>query len=357
VEEKEPFYDHIERINQIDALLEDPIKTLIALTERCLEDRDRDPLRDTVLLPLYFPPWLAPDRDFQRAGMSVTSATCCSTLQRVWRRRRRFPRLEKDLERIDRLFRETDPDTDRCLPDLLARAFLPPRTGGDKRYLRFLHKIDLLGRDKPLLASEVLWTLINAGEGVAYTGVGHIAFFAIFWSLLSGAGSLKGGVAIGFSPPTAFVTARCLLPIYFLARACVRRADLLKEIRDVLRSMNELMTRDEWTQKRELAFKLDKLTTLLYDYAEITLARRSFRDCAKELDDRAGSMNLQTDTRQLWREVRRRLARAIRESGRTGASVVAEAEPVMGSGDSPETGTGLLRRICDLIGARDERAL
>jgi hypothetical protein len=363
MDDRESFYEYIDRIKQIDQLLEAPSESLIALTERALEDRNQDPLRDVVLLPLYFPPWVADDREFPRGKLSITSATCCATLQRLWRRRRRFPRLEKKIERLGKKIREAQ-DSDRSLPDLVARGFLPPRGGkGDQAYLTFLKETDLLGRQRPLPASEMLWTLINAGEGVAYSGAGFLSFFAIVWSLRYSADRFSAGASIGLAPPTSYITARCLLPIHALTQACIQRADLLTSLIEILRDMSDLMKKDARARSREFPFKLDKLTTVLYDYAEMTLARRSFRSCAQDLERWAGSMSAQFDVDEQWRRVRERLQKAIREAGETGKLVVAEASPVAGSSE-PEAGAGpegktesILRRICRAIeGQIDEKA-
>lgn len=363
MDDRESLYEYIDKIKQIDQLLEAPSESLIALTERALEDRNQDPLRDVVLLPLYLPPWVADDREFPRGKLNITSATCCATLQRLWRRRRRFPRLEKKIERLGKKIREAQ-KSDRSLPDLLARGFLPPRGGkGDQAYLTFLKETDLLGRQKPLLASEMLWTLINAGEGVAYSGAGLLSFFAIVWSLRHSADRFSAGASIGLAPPTAYITARCLLPIHALTQACIRRADLLKSIVDLLQDMSDLMRKDRNARSREFPFKLDKLTTILYDYAEITLARWSFRSCAQDLERWAGSMSAQLDVDEQWRCVRERLQKAINQGGEAGKIVVAEASPVAGSGepspgaDPDGTTESILRRICRAIEREDEAAL
>src|SRR5256885_11329209 len=89
METKELFYDYIERIDKIDEILAEPVKSLIAFTEKvAAQSSDLDKV---LQLPLYFPPWLAEDRNIPKIGLSATTALCCATLQRLWSRRRRFP--------------------------------------------------------------------------------------------------------------------------------------------------------------------------------------------------------------------------------------------------------------------------
>jgi hypothetical protein len=359
VDDREYFYEYIDRIKQIDQLLEAPIKSLIAYTERALEGQGRDPLKGVVRLPLYYPPWVASDKEFPRQTLSVTSATCCATLQRLWRRKRRFPGWEKDLERLDKALKK-DQDSDRLLPDLLARAFLPVRseTGNENVYLKFLRETDLLGEGRPLLASEILWVLINAGEGVAYTGVGFLSVFAILWALRYSSDRFNAGVAIGAAPPTAYITARCLLPIHALTRACIRRADLLREMGGILDDMEQLMREDSKVQSREFPFKLDRLTTVIYDYSEFTLARQSFRACAQELEAWASAMSLESSPGESWDFLRKCLMEAIQGGGNTGKCVAGEAWNVMKGGEpSPGHSSGILRRIVKALEDRNENAL
>jgi hypothetical protein len=332
VDDRESLYEYIDKIKKIDQLLAAPIRSLIKFTERSLDNKAKGPAQEVVQLPLYFPPWVAVDREFPSDKLNSTSATCCATLQRLWRRKRRFPRLEKDLERLGEKLQENQGSA-RILPDLLARGFLPhkDKEGIGIGYVQFLQQTDLLGRTKPLLASDILWVLINAGEGVAYTGAGFLSFFGILWSLRYTPDRFNAGTAIGLAPPTAYITTRCLLPIHALRRACVRRADLLKEIIGILEDMDKLMGKEvnSNTQSREFPFKLERLATVLYDYAEITLARRSFRACAEELEKRAGAMNLASSPSAAWDGLRVRLAEAIREGGKTGQRVVAESSEVI----------------------------
>jgi hypothetical protein len=332
MENNDPIYKYIDRINQIDRILEPSLRSLVSFAEWTWEVSEREsPLRGVVRLPLYFPPWISPDRKHPRPGLSATTAICCATLQRSWRRRRRFPWMEEVLEGLAKKLQKNNPTL--ALPDLLAQAFLPDECEPvERRFLKFLRETRLLGRLRPLLACEMLWTLIHAGEGVAYKGTGFLASFAVLWSLRSSPDRFSAGAAVGQAPPTAYITARCLVPIWELCKACQRRADLLRHILEILEGIEEkLMKKPEAVICRELPFRLDELTTALYDYSEITLARRSFNECARVLEERAGSLNLRSTPRDEWIWVRQRLADAIRQGGEAGRQVAADAFLVVGN--------------------------
>src|SRR5438477_570213 len=88
------FLDHYrEAIRLVDQTLEWPVRSLISLGRDSLGDSGK---------PLYFPRWVSegyvpPHEEKNR----LTPALCCVTLQKVWRLRRRFAWLEKDLEELN----------------------------------------------------------------------------------------------------------------------------------------------------------------------------------------------------------------------------------------------------------------
>lgn len=326
METKEFFYDYIDRIEKIDDLLEKPVRSLIGYART--EALTSGPRR-AVRLPLYFPPWLASDRKFPASKLSATSALCCATLQRLWWRRRRFPLWQSALAELEReLGKHCAKDR---LPDQLAEAFLPVDDGshnGDS-YIRFLKDTCLLQRRRPLLACEALWILIHAGEGVSYSGSAFLSFFGAYWALRHRPGPLVAGAAVGLAPPTAYITARCLLPVRELARACARRADLLRRISDILGKIAALEPKqDEFREK--LAFKVDDLATAFFDYSDLSLGRDGFETCAADLEKMAGDMSLGDDPAGGWSAVRKRVMEELRNFGRAGRAVVREAAPVVG---------------------------
>lgn len=354
---RDPIYADIDKIEQIDRLLKAPIESLVALTERSLSNK-ADPLRGTVGLPLYFPPWVASDRDCPRRGLNVTSAICCSTLQRLWRRKRRFPEMEETFERLAKVLEanaeSSVPDllanAESSVPDLLARAFLPSELGKDESvYVRFLQTTKLLGPQNPWLACETLWTLINAGEGQANRGAGHLALFGMLWSLLRRfPDRFSAGASVGLAPPTAYLTARCLMPIHTLCQARKQRAKLLENISRVLGDIDKMVQDPE--SGRELPFKLDYLATALCDYSQYSLAGSSFRECAEAIKQRASRMDARSEKAGVWREVIELLAKTLQALGVKGKSLVDEAAPVVAD-------DGILPRICRALEARNTQAL
>lgn len=333
MEAKEFFYDYIARIEKIDDLLEKPVRSLIGFAKTAALAH-RPP--GSVRLPLYFPPWIASDRKFPGNQLSATSALCCATLQRLWWRRRRFPRWLPALEGLETALKE------RCgkdrLPDQLAEAFLPAEDGaGDgANYIRFLQDTCLLQSRRPLLACEALWILIHAGEGVSYSGSAFLSFFGAYWALRHRPGPFVAGAAVGLAPPTAYITARCLLPVRELARASERRADLLHRISDILGKVNDLK-QDELSEK--LPFSVDDLATAFFDYSDLSLGRSGFEACAAELERMAGDMSLGDDPAAAWSAVRERIQQELNAFGRMGEAVIREAAPVVDGDES------ILRRI------------
>lgn len=341
METKELFYDYIERIDKIDEILKGPVQSLIAFTEKIAVQSSG--LQGVLQLPLYFPPWLAEDRNFPKTELSATTALCCATLQRLWSRRRRFSGWDSLLEVLEKkLCKKVGGNDQDRLPDLMAQAFLPLRdpSGGGESYLKLLQRSDLLGKRRPLLACETLWILIHAGEGAAYSGSAFLSCFGVLWALRHRPGPLTAGAAVGLAPPTAYITARCLLPVRELARACTRRASLLDKVRGILTTIDELDAED---LPVKLPFKVDELATALYDYSDLSLGRSIFERCAKQLETRTRGMSFASDAAKEWRDVREDLRNALQEFGKAGKPVIDDAAPVM-DGEK-----GILRRICDLV--------
>jgi hypothetical protein len=359
---KQPFYEFIERIEQIDRLLEEPVRSLIEYARREPPTTlSAEWLQDLVQLPLYFPPWVAADRLYPlKSGgelprQSITTAVCCATLQRLWYRRRRIPWLEKVFEKLPekrgRLVATGDPPP--AISDLLARAFLPPTTtvgGGNRQdlYRKYLRTSGLLGESRSLMAAETMWALIHAEEGVAYTGAGLLAFFGILWSLFERAGGPPApeGAAFGLAPPTAYVTARCLFPLHELETACRKRADLIDRIAKITESL------EGQADGREVPFLLDRLATALADYAEVSIARKSFQDCMKTVEEKAGQMTAGSDVGSVVSAVRQALAKALAALGDEASSIVEEAQPVTGRTPDGRSVPGLLDEICDALASR-----
>ena len=349
METKEPFYDYIERIDKIDEILAGPVQSLIAFTDKVAARISC--LQETLQLPLYFPPWLAADRNFPDIKLSATTALCCATLQRLWRRRRRFPKWDSMLKDLEKSLRKKAGISDHDhLPDLMARVFLPPEdpSGDGGGYRKLLLDTALLGRRRPLLACEALWTLINAGEGAAYSGSAFLCFFGVLWALRHRPGPLTAGAAVGLAPPTAYITARCLMPVRELARACTRRAALLDQVRSTLKDISELTDEDLHVK---LPFKVDELATSLYDYSDLSLGRSIFEECADRLENQARTMSLGSNAADEWKTVRTVLRDTLRVFGEEGKKVTAEAAPVM----DPEK--GILRKVCRLVADGNHKAL
>src|SRR5467141_732436 len=95
---EERAYFYMDRIQQIDSVLARPVHTLIELAD--VVDDPETVFDFPAKKVLYFPPWISEGVKPKRGEHLMTWTLCAATLQRVWRMRRRFPWLEKYLDRL-----------------------------------------------------------------------------------------------------------------------------------------------------------------------------------------------------------------------------------------------------------------
>src|SRR5437870_10624784 len=91
----------IEKIKQIDEILYPSVESLIELANR--EGPSDDPLWENPSgkddkRPVFFPPWVSEYKWPRKGYYLLTRASCCSTLLRIERIRRRFPSLKETLK-------------------------------------------------------------------------------------------------------------------------------------------------------------------------------------------------------------------------------------------------------------------
>src|SRR4051794_7850033 len=99
--EEKDYEIYTKKIDQIDDLVVDPIRSLLKLVGAGL----RSPKGGKTLRGLEIPTWVSEELKTVQAS-PLTRALCCSTLQRLWRLRRRFPQLEKDFDDLAKAWRE-----------------------------------------------------------------------------------------------------------------------------------------------------------------------------------------------------------------------------------------------------------
>ena len=330
VEIDESDYEgYVRRIEQIDRIIAPPIESLVDIVSDGLdvdaELADGAPMKRA----LYVPPSIFEDRE-EEEETSLNTALCCSTLQRVWLHRRRFPKLGKKLGSLEAALRRGQQADGLDVLELLAQPFLPaaPHHTSLKDLVAIVGNPDT-GPADPYTASQVFWVLLNSGERNAHTAPGFCAFFSIMWALRRRFPN-PGGVAAGASPPTSYVTAKCLAPLFSLRAICRRRADLLDEIQLLVSELRDLMrNRDEVRRRHWLPLKLDELSGKLHELSTIAISREGFRDCAEEIGEIADRLSSRTPTLEPWAEVVECLVRALRQLGKVGNQGLAEGRRVV----------------------------
>jgi hypothetical protein len=313
IEEKD-YEGFVRRIEQIDKILQGPIESLIDIVSDGLKVPAADgsfQFKRSLYLPLNI-------LDDQQGGEAsqLNTALCCSTLQRIWLVRRRFPKLGGKLKELEKNLKAGSRDGDRNVLELLAEPFLPlaPDRAGFKEFVRIVSSPEE-GSFDPYTASRVFWVLLNAGERNAHTATGFFAFFFMAWALCRRFPE-PGGVAVGSCAPTAYVTAKCLAPLFNLVVICRRRASLLDDIGHLLRDLRDLMASgDETRRGQRLPLRLDELSRKLHELSGIAISREGFKTCAREVGQVADRLNVKSDTGEAWAEVVESLVRALRELG------------------------------------------
>ena len=317
--EQSDLLPYTKRIDQIDRIIKRPVESLARIFREEFAANSKVP--STKPRRLDVPVWVSEHMEAPQAAI-VTSALCCSTLQRLWRLRRRFPAFEKALEKL----RESLPSSGgQSVASQLADPFVP--TFSERyidKYVSFLTSEDFPPPD-PLTASQVFWVLLNAGEHRAHTGMGFLAFFLMLWPLRRRfPDRLGAGAAIGSSAPNAWITAKTLAPLFTLGAICRRRATILEQVHGLVDELAKGVDKDKL---HRFAFTLDELTSKLYELSEIAINQQTFRDCAQQLEETSPDANVET-----WSHVLTSLARALHGVGMTANEVLKEASLLVGRG-------------------------
>lgn len=319
--DEKDFEGFARRIDQIDRILEEPARYLI---------RKTSPSNGKLQIPSFLSDEFSGD-----PVTPLVQSIHLSTLQRLWVRRRRFPRIEKHLYRLEEDWQNAggkDAEDARLL-QLLSSPIAggcAPSSRDFSEYVKLVTHPEL-GKPDPYTASQVFRVLLNAGEKYAHTRAGFFSFFSTLWAIHSSFPD-GGGVALGRCYPTAFVTAKCLGPLFILIRICRRRAQLLQELKELIESTSWLMSQSwEGVKQRKLPFRLDEIATKLYDLSGIVVAPSAFLECAKKTVGLAAKMpsELNGDSRskpdQVWRDVLVSLADTFKQLGKAGEEALEEA--------------------------------
>jgi hypothetical protein len=305
---------YLARIRQIDKILEGPVKTLIALTAkpRMASDGRLSSKRD-----LYFPTWISEAPVPRNDDNRLTRAICSATLQRVWRIRRRFQWL--DSKTIEQLRADRE--------ELLAKSFMPRVRNNFYQCARIIDS-KTFGGLNPFTASQVFRVLLDKGEDYAHSGIGFLAFFAMIWPLArSFPNRLTVGARIEPWETTAYVTAKCLLPIRKLQGIIKRRADLFDHIVKNLVRLEESINRNNPRDRWLFNIELDDLSANLFQLSLVAINKNAYAICAERIARISSKKDLEYKT--AYSAVLQHFNAALRNTRETSKKVLKDASTIV----------------------------
>lgn len=307
-----------EQIRHVDALVESAIDGMIQLAQWNVElaATGQHPFGKWVRQPMYFPAWLTDEREpGAQEQINLTTALCLRVLQRLSVTRRRFPHIEKKLEKLEQSLRRDG--FARDLTDALADAFLP---AASNTYRSYIKTANLMARWHPFSTANILWVLLHGGESKAYTGAGVLSLFAMLWSMH---GSEEGeGASIGMLPASAYVTNACLMAIRSLQSACMRRAELVTQIADRIEEIERLVASGERTAR--FPFLVDALLSLLFDFRRVAITGPAFEAQLTAIERICRNVTADTPADDLWDGVRNELRAIIVNIVESGTKLLAD---------------------------------
>lgn len=290
---------YLARIRQIDRIVQGPVKTLIQLATQ-------------GRIPTWFSPDLNPTQEENR----LTESVCCGTLQNVWRFRRRFSWLDKEAEKQLREVKVKLPDK------------FTPKRHGFEQCARLLDS-STFGGLNPLTASQIFRILLNAGENYAHSGIGFLAFFAMIWPLCRRfPNQLTVGARIEPWEITAYVTAKCLVPIRDLQRIIERRANLYDDIINNLGKLGELKSKADRNNPRNrwlFSVELDELSANLSHLSLLSIDKNAFQNCATAIQ----KLPAKEDPRDSYNRVLQHLESALKRIRDTSRRVLDDANEIV----------------------------
>lgn len=343
-------------VKRIDAILKEPILTLIRITAQYAEDVRNEKTNNGARRKsrvkskqepetrgrdeeAYFPVWMSEEVQPAPRDHLFTKSLCFATLQRVIRLQRRSPWLDGDAGAL--LFSDEN-------QKIFVNDFTP-KGGEFKDYLDVLTS-RTFGALDPLTASQVFGVLLHAGEAEAHKDMGFLAFFAMVWPLYRRFPYRHSfGAAIEPWQPKAYVTARCVLPIKELQDYCTERAALLEAVNANMREL-EKRAKEPHDPKGRWLFnaELDDLSANLLRLRKVAIDRDALEKCAKEVQDISDETSQQSNNRKSYALIRRSVARAVRSVGVTGVNILDKAQ-----GTLDDIKTNIIDR---LTGGRDDEA-
>jgi SpoVK/Ycf46/Vps4 family AAA+-type ATPase len=343
---------YLDRIRQIDRILQRPINTLIRVSYETVFKRSGSPVAQSF----YFPALLSGQFEPQQAHNPLTQALCFATLQRLWRRRRRFAWLEKS-DQLGKLLGEPKEPGHGNAPNPLLGCFMPPDKSGVADNLTLLQS-DVFGGLNPYTAAQVFRVLVDAGEAQAHSGLGCLAFFAMVWPLYRRhPESHSGGARIEPWHPTAYVTANCLLPILGVKSIANRRAEALEDIAKNLAELHRLTSKEDPRSHWLFNVQLDALSANLLRLSELAIVKEVFAKCAEEVAAESVGLSADDEIKSyavVYAKVLQKLAAAIQQTGQRSLRTLQEAQTAVDSIGQTVHNAGKLSNRLKAFGALEK---
>lgn len=316
---EEKLYQYLNRIRQIDSILEEPIRGVIDMAW----DRKAGLLRN----PLVFERWIAEKGRPQSGSFRTTSCLCMATLQRIWQVHRRFPWMTGD-ERLDELR--------ACIRQRLDPVGAGPVRDAGERFEKLVESLSsqTFGPLNALTAGQVFRVLLQQGEGETHGELGFLAFFAMIWSLERRyPDQLARGASLGPWGPTAYVTAKCLLPIASVSRVCRLRAELLRKVAKLTKQVREASAELDGYGQWRFTESCDQLSETLFSLSALSISPEAVSASAAEVANIGGEISAldswtQERANDEWGKVLSVLESMLQELGHRSKEIVTEVEEV-----------------------------
>jgi hypothetical protein len=255
--------EYLDRLRQIDHILQGPIRTIIRYSwSGTLLTDDRPP---------RYPEWLTEKRLEKPTPKLVPTNVCLATIQHLQKLIRRFPWLEDEAKAsID------------AAAAIITERYQQEYTPEDyfRRCVQLLSS-PTFGMLNPISASEIFRLLMGLGEQFAHSGAGCLAFFALLWPLRR----RRAGARIDPSPTNAYVTAKCLIPLVELRSMCHRRAQLYSDVRGNIHRLALLKEGCDPYASWKFQAELDELYRNVSDLKSIAIDRIALERCEQQIGE------------------------------------------------------------------------
>jgi hypothetical protein len=322
---------YLARIRQIDNILKKPIESFLNAPHpqhRAGEPADGD-------VRLIYPSWISEAggrADIADSEPDIdTQALCFMTFQRLRRSERRLVWLSPDQRK------QLEDDKARLLAEIS-----PGREDGrqeaedgqeadETSYLGRLFS-RTYGDLNPITASQVFRVRMEEGDGQAHCGMGLLSFFAMLWPLYrTYPDNTNRGARVEPSDPTAYVTAKCVIPLIMLQDLSERRKKLLSDIVDGIRRLRDIATHPHPMAYHRWQFTaaLEELRDRLYSMQDVAISRQAFVTGELKIVGLLEDLTFGVSIAATMEEVLRILERVLEDVGARAEEILQNAWPVL----------------------------